>query len=385
MIVRLNLFLKPKFTGIYMSILAKLLQKKSENENNPDSGQIPPGLLHSVARSGGSGKKTSYLVFVALGGVAAIVIGYFLVQYLKISRGTQPNPAMVTPSQPQPGGGQAAAPLAASPAATPVQPAISSSSRSAALKVAVAQQARAVLPIKKKNVVARNNVIPAVPVAVSMDKTAGSSRRSFVATADKGRASSTARKTAVKDQASIDAYLFAARNAESRHDYLTALRQYLKAQQADPSNYRIMNNVSSTFLRLGLPEDSLKFASMALAQKRDYASAMVNAGISNGRLGNEPAARSMLTRAVAIEPSNRQALFNLGLSYERGREMDDALSIYRRLANGGDAQGYLGMGRVYEKKGNRNEALGCYRDLLALPEAGQAARDMARKRISQLE
>ncbi len=112
---------------------------------------------------------------------------------------------------------------------------------------------------------------------------------------------------------------------------------------------------------------------------------MVNAGISNGRLGNESAARSMLTRAVAIEPSNRQALFNLGLSYERGREMDNALSIYRRLANGGDAQGYLGMGRVYEKKGNRNEALGCYRDLLALPEAGQAARDMARKRISQLE
>jgi tetratricopeptide (TPR) repeat protein len=188
-----------------------------------------------------------------------------------------------------------------------------------------------------------------------------------------------------KDRTVIDAHLFAARNAEARRDYLTALKQYRLALDADPDNYRIMNNVASTMLQLGMDDEALLVSSRALAVKPEYVSAIINAGIAQGNLGNGGASRSLFAKAVTLDPGNRSALYNLALSQERAGTLDDALRTYRRLADGGDPQGYLGQGRLYERQGNKQEALKLYRELTALPEVGQRAKEQARERTKVLE
>lgn len=351
-----------------MSILAKMLQKKQEHD--PETGQIPPGLVQTVTRNGSAGSKRGLYLLLAGGSLATVLIGYFLVAYLQTR-------SSITPKE------LPAAPLStvtAKPAA-PLQ-AVASSSRIPSQQVAkpAPEAATPQKPVEQvTQVMARKKITPAPQVARAAKRDLASLRP------EKKVAPPLKSKIVPRDRLTIDAYLFAAQTAESKRDYLMALRQYLKAQEADPTNYRIMNNVASTFLQLGLPDEALSFAVKALGQKGDYVSALVNAGIAHGKLGNNPASRTMLARAVSLEPANSQALFNLGLSQERGGMADEAITTYRRLADGGDTQGYLGMARIQEKKGNKGEALRLYRDVLALPEGGYAAREVARKRISQLE
>jgi Tfp pilus assembly protein PilF len=161
--------------------------------------------------------------------------------------------------------------------------------------------------------------------------------------------------------------------------------QYRKALEADPHNYRILNNFASICLNMGMFTDALGYANRALQLKGDYVSALVNGGIAQGKLGNESGARAMLGRAVAVDPVNRMALYNLALSQERSALLDEALSSYRRLSDTGDAQGMLGMARIRERRGEYQDALRLYREVTALPEAGQRVREAARERINVLD
>lgn len=332
-----------------MSILANLLKK---TEINQAKAEIPPGVVQAVSSStAGSGRGRYYLV----GGlsVAAVAVGLVLGIYLN-QRPVPPKPR----ETPQP--------------AVAVQPVLSSARPEVAQPVEVAEKTtrvtQAVLVKRPQPRIASN---------------AQAVKRSAPAAAPPQAAPE--QKTVPRDRTVVDAYLFAARNAEAKRDYLTALKQYRLALDADPENYRIMNNIASTMLQLGMHSDALLVANRALSVKPDYVSAMVNAGIAHSGLGNGAAARGMFARAVSLDPSNRGALYNLALAQERAGTLDDALKSYRRLADGGDPQGYLGQGRLYELQGNRGEALKWYRELTALSDAGQRVKEQARERIKVLD
>lgn len=335
-----------------MSILANLLKK---NETNQAKAAIPPGVVQAVgSSSAGNDRRKYYLV----GGVslAAVAVGALLGLYLNR------RPAPVRPAvQPQP----LPQPVAA------VQRPVSS-----------ATQPLAVAAVPAAPAVPTNKPVrpPGKPV-----RTAQAAKRSAAPEQPAPPQAASERKAAPRDRSVVDACLFAARNAEARRDFLAALKQYRQALDADPDNYRIMNNVASTMLQLGMFEEALQVANRALSVKPDYVSAMVNAGIAQGGLGQGAAARHLFVRAVSLDPSNRSALYNLALSQERSGTLDDALKTYRRLADGNDPQGYLGQARLYERQGNKGEALRLYRELTALPEAGQRVRELARERIKVLE
>jgi len=337
-----------------MSILANLLKK---TEPNQAKAEIPPGVLQAVSSSNaGTDRRRFYLI----GGIVlvAIALGALLGIYLN----TRPTPVRpVVRPQPLP----QTEPVAA------VQPSLSSATQPQVVAPSVAAPAEMV----QKPV--RSAARPA--------RMAQSVKRSAPAEQPVAPQAAPERRAAPKDRSIIDAYLFAARNAEARRDYLTALKQYRLALEADPDNYRIMNNMASTLLQVGMYDEALTVANRALSLKPDYVSALVNAGIAQGGLGQGAAARGMLSRAVMLDPGNRSALYNLALAQERAGLLDDALKSYRRLADGGDAQGYLGQGRLYERQGNTAEALKLYRELTALPDSGQRPKDLARERIKILE
>ena len=347
-----------------MSILANLLKK---NDPRQETGQIPPGLLQSV--SSAAPRKNSRRTYLVIGAVAvaAIAGGGLLMVYLQTRIPTSPSlTRQVIPPQPQ---------LAAKAVETPVPQTQQSSVRTVA--------ATATSTLKTKAPVARQaSEKPAVNPRYL--QTAGT-KHTAVPAVPRGGASNVERKAVVKDRASLDAYLFAARSAESRRDYSQAMQQYRKALDADPQNYRILNNLASVCLSMGMSDDALGFANRALQLKGDYVSALVNGGIAQGRLGNESGARSMLSRAVAVAPANRLALYNLALSQERSALLDEALSSYRRLSDTGDAQGMLGMARIRERRGENQDALRLYREVTALPDAGQRVREAARERINVLD
>ena len=193
------------------------------------------------------------------------------------------------------------------------------------------------------------------------------------------------RRAVKADRASIDAYLFAGRSAEERRDYVAALKEYKKANEADPGNYRIYNNLASTSLSLDMNSEALSYANRALVIKPDYTSALINGGIAQIRLGNEAAAKGLFSRAVAVDPLSRPAIYNLALLQERSGSLDEAVISYKKLRDMGEGVGYLGLGGIFESRGQKQDALRVYRDLLAMPDTGQKARDTAKSRISALE
>jgi Tfp pilus assembly protein PilF len=340
-----------------MSILANLLKK---NDPRQETGQIPPGLLQSVSSAApGKNSRRTYLVIGALAAVA-IAGGGLLMVYLQTRIPTSPSLThQVIPPQPQ---------LAAKAVEAPVPQAQPSSSRAITGPVVAA--------VKPKG----TSVLQASGKVVTSPR-----HQQAVASSASREAPAVERKAVVKDRASLDAYLFAARSAEARRDYSQAMQQYRKALEADPHNYRILNNLASICLSMGMFNDALGYANRALQLKGDYVSALVNGGIAQGKLGNETGARSMLGRAVAVDSVNRMALYNLALSQERSALLDDALSSYRRLSDTGDAQGMLGMARIRERRGENQDALRLYREVTALPEAGQRVREAARERINVLD
>lgn len=348
-----------------MSVLAEMLKKA---ENGQDRGEIPPGLV-AAARSGVSAdKRRIRMLLIAALSVAAIAVGALLGIYLGIRPASQ-RPKVPAAAQPLP-----------VPAAV-VQKPISS----ATMQQAAELKPTPLEPVEKKTVVA----VKAVKQSHGKNTVAsqyGARRKASASKPEQAApAAEPAKKAVIKDRATIDAMLFAAKSAESRRDFPAALHSYQKALEADPDNYRIMNNLSGVYLQLGMNQDAFAISSQALNSRPDYVAAIINGGIAQVRMGNEAAARDLFRKAVSLDSANRPALYSLGLIHERSGAMDDALSVYRRLADTGDSQGYLGMARVHERRGNKSEALKLYRDLIGMPEIGHRAREIARERISALD
>lgn len=347
-----------------MSILANLLKKA---ETSQAKGDIPPDLLQTVRSSAaGTGGLKKYLLLGG-GAVASIAVGGVLALYLA----RRPVPRAPAPVAQQ----TLAKPLAAvqKPLSTATVPA--STPAAIAANKPVAQPVSAVPELVKKPVKPKPHHLHA----------GGGVKRTRAASPSTPAAAEQTIQPVVKDRATIDALLFAARSAEVRRDFAAALKQYQKALDADPFNYRIMNNVASTMLQLGFNEQALTIANRALSIKPDYPSAMVNAGIALGKMGNNATSRGMFQKALALEPGNRNALFSLAVSQERAGLLDDALVSYHRLAEAGDVRGLLGQGRMQERRGNVSEALRFYREVLVPADVGQRTKEIARERIRALE
>jgi Tfp pilus assembly protein PilF len=181
-----------------------------------------------------------------------------------------------------------------------------------------------------------------------------------------------------------DVYLYAARMYEEEENYQKALSSYRKALTADPGNYMVMNNISSTLIRLGVYDEAIRYAQEALRFRKDYIYALINMGVAHSQLGQYREGEGYLKRVLLMEPSNRHALLNLGLLYEKGNTDDKARRCFDRLSVLGDARGYLGLARIAEKQGQFSEAINYYRSVMTVEKKHSQAWNFANDRIWQL-
>ena len=378
-----------------MSLLADLLSKNKAaaqgDKKGPSTHNIPPTLSKAHGTTSRTPKIKKRHLAIILVSVASIVFGALLSAKFKLIDATArkklsqlhsqepPTTAKTAPvDTPAPSTAPSAAPSPAGP--TPqARITLSESAAPAPLpKYSVPHKSskthNAPAPIREKS--------PAMPKAGTVSAPARIERPPQPAPVQPRQRPAA---QAAIDTPARDALLYAARSAEQANDWKSALNSYRKAQEIDPGNYKIMSNLAAAFNNLGMFDEGVQEAELALSRKPDYVPALINAAIGYSSKGNIRKAVRLFTSASAIDPGNRSLVINLGILHERSGNLEEAQATYRPLANAGDPQALEGLGRIYERKGNKGEAVRTYRQILRTASASPALRKEVKVRLERLE
>jgi tetratricopeptide (TPR) repeat protein len=187
------------------------------------------------------------------------------------------------------------------------------------------------------------------------------------------------------DSVAIGAQLYAARSAEQAGDWRSALASYNRALEMDPGNYKIMSNAAAALNNLGLYREGAQQAAKALERKPNYVPALINAAIAFSSQGSTKEALRMFSAACTADPGNASLAVNLGILQERSGKLDDALATYGKLAASGEPHALEGMGRIYERRGNKNEAAAAYRQILTSRNLNPTFKKEVKDRLMRLE
>lgn len=181
-----------------------------------------------------------------------------------------------------------------------------------------------------------------------------------------------------------DSYLYSARKMEMKGNYLGALTKYKDALELDKDNFIVLNSIAYMYLQLNLLDDAIDYSLMALNINKGYVPALVNLAIANARSENFSDAEKYLYRANSLDPDNDYILINLAILNERQEKYEEALKHYTWLTGSGNAEGFLGKARIYEKLDKVQKALDIYRRIISSTSFDHKTRSHARKRIAVL-
>jgi tetratricopeptide (TPR) repeat protein len=181
-----------------------------------------------------------------------------------------------------------------------------------------------------------------------------------------------------------DMNLYMARTYEMQKNYQQALIHYKKVLAMEPNNYVLMNNIASMLIHLGSYEEAIGNAQKALNVRKSYVPSLINIGVGYGCLGKHSESESYFQKVLAVEPTHHHALLNLGLLYEKQGAFDNANRCFRRLAEGEDIQGYLGLARIAEKQKKIDDAVRFYRMALSMENINPHTANMVNERLVQL-
>jgi Flp pilus assembly protein TadD len=187
------------------------------------------------------------------------------------------------------------------------------------------------------------------------------------------------------DSLAVGALLYAARSAEQAGDWRSALASYNRALETDPGNYKIMSNAAAALNNLGMYREGAQQATKALERKPNYVPALINAAIAYSSQGNTKEALRLFSAACSADPGNASLALNLGILQERSGKLDDALVTYGKLAASGESHALEGMGRIYERRGNKNEAAAAYRQILTGRNLNPIFKKEVKERLMRLE
>lgn len=358
-----------------MSIITDLLSKVKKQEPRRD---IPPILKDDVLQSKAERRTRRRVMIVLVLTLVLVAAGFGVIYIVESMKG--PSLIARTPATGPPP--VQSAPKATAPAPSPQADAGTSASSSSDRKVreqAVTPEQKKDLskPFREKNVIRKyaHKGTPEVSGRIQEMK-----RENAVA----GEHADLDKTTGSMTRQERDMSLYMARTYEMQKNYRQALIHYKKVLAMEPNNYVVMNNIASMLINLGSYEEAIQHAQKALNVRRGYVFSLINIGISYGCLGKHSESESYLRKALVLEPTNHYALLNLGLLYEKQGAFDNADRHFRKLAEGENIQGYLGLARIAEKQKKVDEAIRLYRMALSVENIDPHTANMVNERLIQL-
>ncbi len=146
-----------------------------------------------------------------------------------------------------------------------------------------------------------------------------------------------------------------------------ALSYLNEALECNPNSYKVYVSMGVTYDALGDIDKSIECFKKALELKED-ALTYSYLGIAYMKKNNFQEAESYFLKAEKINPTLKEALFNLGLLYFNNSEFDKAREQYElALREYPDDIAALSMlGIIEEKAGNFDKAVECYQKALSV-------------------
>lgn len=175
------------------------------------------------------------------------------------------------------------------------------------------------------------------------------------------------REALAKDPENVDAWHFLGVIALQRGDPAQAVELISHALSRNASNAAAHNNLGNALAALGKRPESLNAYLEAIALQPEYADALSNLGNVLRSLGKLEKAIDCYRAAIAITPGLRPAQVSLTSALEEIAQRGPPAS----QVNPSDAD--LRRGLLLQQQGRLDEAIECYRAVLALrPEGAEA-------------
>ncbi len=125
-------------------------------------------------------------------------------------------------------------------------------------------------------------------------------------------------------------YLKAARQAESRNQFLAAINSYFRILEVDPDDECVTLKVAESFGKMRYFQQQSLWANRALQLNPRFIRAYVNLGNAQYGSGDLDEAKRTFKKAAEVAPNDPLPYFSLGiLADDRGKHQD-AISYYRR-------------------------------------------------------
>lgn len=333
-----------------MSLLEEIL---SSIKRESPSGDVPPNLKRIVSSSMMKQKTRRRAILISVFALIMVGIGYAAIQFFEAV------PSKLLKQEDSGKVLQALQGLKTESFQTPsVQPAATTDSPQSPPLPPTVSATR-----KNRSGVFQDDAAEEVNAGIRDKKEFGSSDRQ-PGTANKQRFHSSRLEPVQADKTEKDLHLYTAKSHEAAGDFGKALAEYRKALEWDRENHLILNNVAGVLIRLGLYRDAGAYAEKALAARKDHVPSLVNLAVAKIKSGEPEGGLKCLSRALELAPTDRAALSNLALLYEKAGEYGNSYDLYRRLAAMDDIDGSLGMARVCERENRAKEAEAIYRSIL---------------------
>ncbi len=360
-----------------MSLLADLLSKIKQPQLKRE---VPPNLKNIVQNSARGSAQKKKLIILALVLTVSAAAGFFLLNFIQslsenqISNINAPSPEIIAraknrikavedstdPEIKPVSKSQNQAEQKKLPGSPPPKP---------AKKTEESLLSKKTSETNKVAAVSHKKTLPPLPKDDSAEKIAGKKK------------TLPPPEVSHPDTSKRDVHLYGAREFETQKNYSEALSSYKKAFEADNENFNILNNIAFIYLRLELDDDAIIYSQMALDINENYTPALINLGIALARTGNVSEAEELFKRAASLEPDNQSVFFNLAVMKEKLGNYDEASEYYSQLIKLGNANGSLGLARIYEKQDMKEEALQLYKHIYALDSVDSSTKFKAKQRI----
>lgn len=161
--------------------------------------------------------------------------------------------------------------------------------------------------------------------------------------------------------------MVAAREAEKRENFETAVQLYERAFDKWPDNAKLANKIASLYLvQLRQNAKALYFAKKSLAKDGANGAALLNAAIASANMQDKHKAHQYFEQSISVKKPAKEALLSYAVFYEEQHDYNGALKILEKQETlyGNDLNAMVAVARIYDKMGKRDKATEKYQAIL---------------------